>query len=160
MGAFLICAIGLFGISQQALADDHRKELAALQFIESTNGQNTEHALVTSGVHAGTRAGGYYGVMPITAKEVITRNPKAFSRFLYVLDMTNDQVTNELNENRRFDNFITRFMWNKLRNKYPRNQAACAWFWGQNSYRCKDAKIAQDLQYVNKFKDALSVANY
>lgn len=45
----------------------------ALRIIESSDGKNTNHKLLTTGIHAGTRAVGEYGMMPLTAVTHIKR---------------------------------------------------------------------------------------
>jgi hypothetical protein len=153
MGAILTLAIGIFGLSS-AHAASVDTELAAIKRIESSNGTNVAHPLIKSGIHKGTRAGGYYGIMPITAKELIKHNPKTLSQYVHLLNKTNDEVTQELNANQKLDKALAMMMWNSLRKNHSANTAACAWFWGPSSSRCKGE--VKSLQYVDKFITAMN----
>ncbi len=130
-------------------------ELAALRFVESTDGQNTNHRVLTSGMHKGTRAGGFYGVMPITARETILKSKDLILDYGFVFALSNDQITDLLNNNRRFDNDIAGHIWAKLRRKYSVERSACSWFRGPAAETCTDPiELAQDA-YTLKFQSTL-----
>ena len=143
-------------IGVAAYADEtFNDELAALRFIESTDGQNLNHRLLTSGMHKGTRAGGYYGVMPITARETINNSRTLIEKYEFVLSLSNDQITYLLNSNRRFDNDIASYIWSKLRRKYSVERSACSWFRGPAAETCNDpTELSQDA-YTIKFQNSL-----
>jgi len=156
MGKILFYALGFLAFSTEVYGDELSIELEAIKMIESSDGTNTNHRTLETGMHAGTRAGGHYGIMPIVAKEVISKNPKTFARYSRLLVADYSKVTEELNTNRRLDTKLARVMWAKLRKTRSADEAACAWFWGPYADRCKDPVRINADAYVNKFREALS----
>lgn len=105
-------------------------EIEAISWIESTNGRNLEHPLVTRGIHKNTRAGGRFGLMPLTVKDLIQSNPRLLSQYGNWLYASNDSLTAELNRNRRMDQEIALVFWKSLRKKASAKKAACQWYRG------------------------------
>lgn len=52
--------------------------LDKIAFLESSNGQNTDHKPLKYGIHAGTAAVGSYGLMPDTARFVAEKSKNPF----------------------------------------------------------------------------------
>lgn len=154
MGALVIFALNLFAPS--IAHADMPNELRALQIVESSDGQNTEHALVTRGVNAGTFAGGRFGIMPKTALEAIKFNPNYFAQYQDLLDKSPEEVSIALNTNHQLDLQMASFLWGKLRKDRSVDQAACSWYFGPNSRRCKGSTEIMTLEYVAKFNRALN----
>jgi len=137
-------------MSTHALAG-YGTELQALAMIESSGGRNLDHPVVEHGLNRGTRAGGAFGMMPKTAKDIISRTPalrKKYGNWVYV---PNDVLTTKLNEDRAMDREIATELWKRLRSKMSKERAACSWFWGQYHSRCQgDAHL--ETAYVGKFR--------
>jgi hypothetical protein len=138
----------LFGASAHAQFD---AEISALSRVESSGGMNTRHPMMKTGMHAGTAAGGFWGVMPLTAKDVIASNQAEFRQYIGYAFMTNSDLTEALNRDRAFDRKIALFMWAKLRQSMSKEQAACAWFRGPYSRACQDPYALASDPYVAKF---------
>lgn len=58
-----------------------QKILKAIKMVESSGGKNTNHATVTHGLNANTKAVGAYGLMPITIKEVVSKHPSLSQKY-------------------------------------------------------------------------------
>lgn len=63
--------IGNFKMNDQE--NPVKKFLKNIAEVESSGGQNFDHAEIKSGIHAGDRAIGRYGLMPKTVGEVLNR---------------------------------------------------------------------------------------
>lgn len=156
MGALLACALISFALPEVARGDDFERELRAIRTVESSGGLNVNHKLLTRGLHRGTRAGGEYGIMPITARETILKSKRRLVPFRHYSELSNSELTELLNEDREFDGLLASYMWGKLRERFTKEQAACAWFWGPRSHRCATHEKAQQDSYVIKFNRAYS----
>jgi hypothetical protein len=155
----LTLLLGAMIISNQANADTYLEELKALSLVESSGGINTEHALIERGMHAGTRAGGHYGIMPIVAREVIEKSKALTKKYGYVLDLSNDEITEELNTNRKLDRELALYMWAKLRATRSIGEAACAWYRGPYAKSCKIQEQRANCEYVAKYKTYLKLVS-
>lgn len=83
--------------------------LSGISEVESGNDEEARHRLLTSGIHAGDRAIGQYGIMPKTAQEMATRMtregaaseeikqlPKMSSQQVYDLLQNNPDLAEEI----------------------------------------------------------------
>lgn len=58
-----------------------QKILKAIKMVESSGGKDTNHAMVSHGLNANTKAVGSYGLMPITIKEVVSKHPDLSQKY-------------------------------------------------------------------------------
>lgn len=133
-----------------SLSDSISIEMSALSNVESSGGKNLNHEMISSGIHAGDRAGGHYGLMPLTVKMVIGMTPNLKRKYGKWIAADHSAISHELNKNRTFDNDVARAMWTWLRATKPVEQAACSWFWGPWEKNCS-RKNVRDLEYVKKY---------
>ncbi len=147
---FSLIALALGG---QALADDSLKyEIKAISMVESYGGKYTNHQTLESGMHQGTRAGGWFGMMPLTAKDLIRSSRRLRAKYGDWLDRPNNELSEELTQNRRMDRDIALYFWKKLREDRSPERAACSWYRGPWSDECgPEAELDRD-EYVRKFK--------
>lgn len=87
---------------------DYIKRIAAgLSQIETSGGKNLAHEPQTSGIHAGTTAGGTMGIMPITLRDQLRQSENIGMnidpRVLALSQMSNSAITKNLNKNRNLD---------------------------------------------------------
>jgi hypothetical protein len=136
-------------------AESVRYELMAIASNESSGGRNLNHALITRGMHKGTRAGGAWGMMPLTAKYLISSNQKLFAKHGHWLERENKELTEELNTNTIFASELAVALWKRLRRTFGPERAAYAWFYGPGALdSASDEEVHED-PYVKKFKEAL-----
>jgi len=146
-------ALALAFLPSLAFADlEVEKELRAIEFLESTNGQFVKHKLVSSGINKGTRAGGNFGLMPLTVKELVEKNQYLLKKYKYVLYMNNDEITAFLINNPEADKDIARFFWKKLRKRFDSTRSAFSWFHGPNAGARATVEQVEGSEYVKKFK--------
>ena len=81
---------------------------AGLSQLETSGGQNLAHEPQTSGIHAGTTAGGTMGIMPETLKDQIRQSKNLGMpidpRVAALTRLRDNQITNSLNKNKELDN--------------------------------------------------------
>lgn len=159
MKTAILYTLGSLFLSQMAHADSYARELAAIRFIESSDGSNLNHQVINYGLHKGTRAGGEYGIMPITAREKILGSKNTLRTYRYFASLDNDQLTEELNTNKQLDRAVATYMWSKLRKKFSADQAACAWFRGPYADACRDDAALDSDPYVTKFRATMDRLN-
>ncbi len=69
--------------------------LGAIAMTESRGGEDLNHKIMNHGLHAGTKAGGLFGMMPLTAKETLKNNPDLAAHYP---ELTQDTSANEITE--------------------------------------------------------------
>ena len=129
-----------------ALADTNQ-ELKAISYLESSSGKNLNHPVIGRGMHKGHQAGGRYGLMPLTVVEIVSKS-ELKDRYPYLLNLSHQEITAELNRDPVMDKEIAKFLWNKLRKTRCPLTAAHAWYHGPHA--SKDRFNISP--YVIKFK--------
>ena len=104
-------------------------DLQKIHELESSSGKNLKHPVVNYGLNRGDRAGGGFGVMPITAKETIRKNPSLRKKYAKILNMSNKQITIFLNNNEKASRDIANSHWNKLLKMFPKDRLRRAYAW-------------------------------
>jgi hypothetical protein len=120
--------------------------------IESSGGKNLNHRPMASGIHKGSRAGGYYGLMPETVRYVIGITPELKRRFGGFIKRPAKEITRELNTNRVFDHEIAIALWKRLRGWYGPEIAAYAWLNGWGSVENITIGKIRSHTYVRKYR--------
>lgn len=134
------------------------KEMRVIAYIESSSGKNLNHPVVVTGMHKGHQASGKYGLMPLTVKDLVSKNFE-LRRYSYLMYLTPQEITAEINVDKVADKTIATFLWNKLRKKFGPPRAAYAWYFGSS----KAQKVAHDdllqAEYVKKFMKEMERIN-
>lgn len=174
---FLLCLMSFevasnLGVAQACevppyLSYQEKKELhlAAIRKVESNDGQNTNHVVVTFGLNKNDRAYGQYGLMPITIKDIVRMYPKTFKKHTVLLTMDSKDVHKYMKKHKNLEHqlasvyydFIVKRVGQKL------SVVSYAWFMGPNR-AMKDLSSGIDIEshwHVSKTLKAreLLVAN-
>lgn len=145
-------------VSVQAKADDktYLAELKAIAMIETSGGANLNHPVITKGMHKGTQAAGHFGLMPLTVRDLVSKNKRLNQRYSYLLELTNDEITDAINNDSRMDRDIALTFWKQLRKKFDPSQAAFAWLYGPGKIAQVTSTDISESEYVQKFHDYLA----
>lgn len=145
-------------VSAQARADDktYLVELKAIGMIETSGGTNLNHPVITKGMHKGTQAAGHFGLMPLTVRDLVSKNKRLNQRYGYLLDLTNDEITEAINGDSRMDRDIALTFWKQLRKKFNPAQAAFAWLYGPGKIAQVTSEEISESEYVQKFHNYLA----
>lgn len=81
---------------QKPLNNFKEKMLRTVASVESGGGKNYNHKMVDYGINAGTAAIGHYGLMPITAKEIIQNHPVLSRKYKNLLSLAPGDLKKEL----------------------------------------------------------------
>jgi len=140
----LVCAIATGLVT---LYTTQAQELRALSSVESAFGSNMNHALILTGIHAGTAAGGRYGIMPKTARPVMCpQHPACHSDLAIAQALTQDSV---------LDHHVAKVLWSKLRQTRPALRSAAAWYYGPAWDPEKTDEQVCASPYVRNYAEAL-----
>jgi hypothetical protein len=133
--------------------DDFLKRIAR---NESNFGQNTNHRMITSGMHKGTRAIGTYALMPKTVDEIVTRTKDDNLKSL--LDMDPVSKKQYIEQNKDVEEKLARTLAQHVlhQQKGDPQKAAYSWLYGHNlSSDSIDERDYQNDDYVQKFNRPL-----
>jgi len=141
--------------------------LKPIKMIESSGGKNTSHKLLENGPHAGTRAYGSYGLMPMLIVETINKTPSLKSKYPEIADSNakdNDKIHNFMASNPSAEIEIANAHWNKLRHVFGGNKDKMAYAWLNGiggAKRATDEDIANHpyVQKYRKYKQMIDVEN-
>lgn len=128
-------------------------ELERISQIESSGGKNKNHAKTLVGVNAGDTAAGSTGLMPIMARETISKNPELKHKYSHLASLSNDAFTDHLNKNPSDEADISNHHWARLDKKFGSDSARKAYAWRNGITAANVAsneKIAAH-PYVQKF---------
>jgi hypothetical protein len=119
--------------------------LKKMRTIESSDGANTDHPVMKTGMHKGTHAVGDYGIMPLTA---IDLDRQFGSNELQDGDKFDAQE--ELQQNPELAERLAQSMASKLLNKYPEEESAYKWESGSAAETSPEILAKSDR--IRKFK--------
>lgn len=131
--------------------------LKVISQIESSGGQNVDHKMMDSGIHAGTAAVGQYGLMPNTVQEVLNRMSQEdqFTPDLQQLKETPPETMREyIATNPEQEDKIAKYLAGRVIDRQGGDQekAAYSWFQGHNLTPDKiEERGYKDHDYVKKF---------
>jgi ADP-ribose pyrophosphatase YjhB (NUDIX family) len=140
-------------------AKQHRDSdvhMRAIADVESAGGRHTNHALITSGMHTGHRAGGSWAFMPKTAKDVISGKMGAHDlkeKHGHLLDMSHEHVTKQLNENHELSSDVahSHHAWLMQRLGNDHKKVAHAWYNGIGKTRKSSNEEIDSHPYVQQY---------
>lgn len=132
--------------------------LKYIEMIESSGGKNLKHPLVNSGLNAGTRAIGKYGIMPLQALETVKKDPvlaRKYSDFLQLDHVKDhDKIHHAVLNSPDMETEIANSHWKRLHDRFDGNEAkmAHAWFNGVSGTLQKPQEDIINHDYVKKYK--------
>lgn len=113
---------------QQAPKVDKKRMLAAIEQVESRGGQDTNHAMVNTGLNAGHKAVGRYGLMPITIKDMVAKTP-SLKDHAHVANMDHDQIHEYMSANPELEDKVASAYYDKLYRNFGDDHAAIGHSW-------------------------------
>jgi len=133
--------------------------LDAIKTVESSGGKDTNHKVVNSGLNAGTRSSSAYGVMPITAKDIISKNKNLKAKYGHLLDMKGDEFHQEYHKDPDLDRTIASHYYDKSAKLFGNDPHKIGYSWlNGRSGAMKAVKSGKDIKnhwHVKKIIDAL-----
>lgn len=105
------------------------KMLRTVSSVESGSGANYNHKKISTGLNAGHSAAGNYGLMPITTKEIVQSNPSLSKKYGHLLNMSPDQIKNELEKSPKMQHEIAGAHLDKLTKIFGKNPAKIGYAW-------------------------------
>jgi hypothetical protein len=131
-------------------------DLNHIAFIESNSGKNLKHPTVNYGLNAGHRAGGQFGMMPITAKETVKKNPSLRDKYSHILNASHTDVTKFLNNNSEASKEIASAHFDRLLRIFPKDSLKRAYAWNNGISGAMKASKEEIVShpYVRKFVDS------
>lgn len=118
-------------VSKKQIIKD--KTLRAISKVESNNNPNAQHRQMSStGLHQGSSAIGSYGLMPITIKEMIKKNPELNKKHGHILGTSGELFKSLVMRNPETEHEIASKLYDNLANKFGHNpeRISHAWFNG------------------------------
>lgn len=131
-------------------ADQVQEFLKKIAALESSSGQNTNHHVMQTGIHAGTSAVGDYGLMPLTAQEIEKQSGGG-----QLQDIDKFDAQKKLEQDPELTRRLAETMASKLLNKNNSEEAAYKWLMGQYSNPSKTE--LEESPRVRKFRTLSSV---
>lgn len=144
----------------QVLAEMEKlaRQKAIIRHLESSNGQNMNHEMLTAGPNKGQRAGGAYGIVPNSLKDFanqsMNRNIGVDPEILVEMDKPHEEVTKALNERRELDEKAAEMALRLINMKTggDEEKTAYAWRTGHNQSDEKLQKGVEEHPYVRAYR--------
>jgi hypothetical protein len=118
-------------VSKEQIIKD--KTLRAISKVESNNNPNAIHRqMSSSGLHQGSRAVGSYGLMPVTIKEMVKKNPDLNKKYGHILNTHGELFRSLIQKNPETEHEIASKLYDNLAKKFGHNpeRIGHAWFNG------------------------------
>lgn len=129
-------------------------ELAAISFNETSGGLNMNHRVMRHGMHRGDRAGGRFGLMPLTVRDLISKND-VLRKYQPLLGKTNEEISEAVTNDPQMDFDIAITHWKKLRKSMGPRRAAYGWLHGLTAAARASQADIEGHWYPKKFHDTL-----
>jgi len=131
------------------------KMLRTIAQVESSGGKNTNHEQITGGMHDQQRAYGSYGLMPITIKETVARDP-ALKEHRSLVQMDHKQLHEYMAKNPTLEHAVAKSHLQRLRGHFGDDPVSLSFAWLNGITGTKRAlKAGKDLSqnwHVQKIK--------
>lgn len=134
------------------------RQKAIIRYLESSNGQNKDHAVITSGPNAGQQAGGSYGILPNSlrdfARQSMNRKMEVDPDLLREMNKQPEEVTQDLNNDSSLDDKAAEMGLRLINQKTggDEDKTAYAWRTGHNQSDEALAKGAAEHPYVQAYR--------
>lgn len=128
-------------------------DLYAISQNETSGGQNLNHSPVTSGVNKGHTAGGAWGMMPITAKEIVGRNRELGSQYPQIESADPETLTKAMNEDPYMAYALAKSEYDRRLKLMDSDKSKAVYSWLNGITGTKNA-MPEDIEssdYVQKF---------
>ena len=137
----------------QNVSKEINNDLKHISCIESNCGKNKRHKTVKAGINRGHKAAGAFGIMPITAKEIIKKDKSLMSKYGHMLDLPHEEVTRLINLNKTLDIELANSHWARLSKLFPNCEIKRVHAWNSGIAGTKISS-EDDIHnpYVKKFK--------
>ena len=128
-------------------------DLYALAQNESSGGINMAHSEVSRGLNKGTKAGGPWGMMPLTAKEVVGRSDAFKESYPDITQLSPEQVSHVLNYDPETAYALARAEYERRLQALEGDKQKAAYSWLHGVTGAKKASPEQIIgsEYVQKF---------
>ncbi len=128
-------------------------DLYSLAQNETSGGVNLDHKPVTKGLNKGHTAGGPWGMMPITAKEIVARNRAIKEQYPEVEASDPDIITQALNTNPQMAYALAKAEYERRLKVLQGDKSKAAYSWLNGVTGTKNAKPEDIIasEYVQKF---------
>lgn len=128
-------------------------ELSAIAQNESSGGTNLNFPQVKSGLNKGQKAGGPFGMMPLTAQELLKRNPQLAEEYPDIQQASPEHVTEILNSDPDGATDLARQEFLRRMNLFggDKEKAAHSWLNGASGTMEASPEEIQKSEYVQKF---------
>jgi hypothetical protein len=148
----------------KALMDRIKQEdpdLYAISQNESSGGINLDHPIASKGLNKGHQAGGPWGMMPITAKEVVGRSSEFKEQYPDVSEMEPQDLTNLLNTDPALAYALAKSEYQRRLNRMggDKEKAAHSWMHGVSGTLKSNPEDIKSSDYVQKFLRNLQIKN-
>ncbi len=128
-------------------------DLNAIAQVESRGGKDTKHKTITTGLNAGSSAVGRYGLMPLTIKDLVSKEP-ALNKYKGVLKQSDSEIHSLAAKHPTFEKDVASAYYDKLNNAFNGdiNNIAHAWLNGKagTNRAIEKGKKIQDHWHVRK----------
>lgn len=108
------------------------KTLKAISAVESQNNPKAQHQIMSTGMHKGSSAIGSYGLMPITIREMVKKNPDLNKKYGHLANVSGDTFKSLVLHNPETEHEIASKLYDNLASKFGHHPEAIshAWFNG------------------------------
>ena len=134
--------------------------LGGIAMVESSGGKNLEHPTLQSGMHKGQKAGGMFGMMPLTAKETLKLNPELARHYPELTqDLAPEAFTDRFNTDPEADTDFAKALYERNKAKVGSDEGATYAQYNGLGGALKARSRGDDFNaspYVQKVKDAMS----
>ena len=135
--------------------------LDAIKQVESSGGKNTQHAVITdpNNLNYGTHSSSAYGIMPVTAKEIISKNPKLKEKYGSLIPLEGKAFHKAYHEHPELDKILASKYYDRAAKNFGGDPAKIGLSWlqgitGAKRY-IKKGKDPKQHWHVNKIMNAL-----
>lgn len=117
-------------ISKEQIVKD--KTLRAISSVESGNNPDAKHHLMSVGLNKGTRALGSYGLMPLTIKETIKKDPELNKRYGHIVGLNGELFNAVVKDEPQLEHKVASKLYDNLAQKFGHHpeRIGHAWFNG------------------------------
>jgi hypothetical protein len=88
--------------------------LKAIRIIESGDGKNVDHEVITRGIDTGTKAFGKYGLTISLIKDVVFHSPRLMKKHATVLDMNNEELNQYMSYNHELEEEVASRFYDRI----------------------------------------------
>lgn len=128
----------------------------AISDIESSGGKDFSHREIASGIQKGTSAGGQYGLMPNTIKELVNRSKS--EDLAPIAEKNPDEIKQLIESNPDIEDVFAKQLSDMVIKKSDNNLDKAAYMWNQGHNLDPDSVSEDTLaksDYVEKFRNLM-----